>query len=153
MKPMIAIRLLGSLAFVLGTAVPVGAQEPATDFTGWLCEIDLTFPDSEYPNPNLPPGVRDRVPPSVFTNNTRKHCPANPAAESITIECRTEEGKPIPGWTGSASTHQDVPCSFNGDQCGVPGFHNSTDEPSSFDTTLNIDGSGNARLFCKFNPP
>jgi hypothetical protein len=129
MKPMIAMRLLVPLAFVLGAAMPAWAQT-ATEFTGWLCEIDLS-------SINRPPGV----PASVFTFDTRKHCPANPSVESITIECLAS----IPGWTGPSSTNR-VDCQINGDQCGVTGFVSATD------SSLNIASGGKARLFCKFNP-
>jgi hypothetical protein len=132
MKPMIAMRLLAPLAFVLGAAVPAWAQEPSTTFTGWLCEIDLSGIDP-------PPGV----PASVFTFDATKHCPGNPQSESITIECLAT----IPGWSGGASTNQDVPCQINGDQCGVPGF------VGAGDSSLNINSQGKARLFCKSNPP
>jgi hypothetical protein len=131
MKPMIAARLLGPLALVLGTAVPAWAQDAATDFTGWLCEIDLS-------GISRPPGV----PTSVFTFNTRKHCPANPPSESITIECLAT----IPGWKGPSSTTSGVPCQINGDQCGAQGFFQAVD------TSLNINSKGAARLFCKFAP-
>jgi hypothetical protein len=135
MKPMIAMRSLAALAFVLSAAVPVRAQEPSTEFTGWLCEIDLS-------GINRPPGV----PASVFTFDSTKHCPGNiqgGQSESITIECLAS----IPQWTGPASTNQNVPCRINGDQCGVPGFVSTTD------SSLNINSAGNARLFCKHNPP
>jgi hypothetical protein len=59
MKPMIAIRLLGPLTVVLGAALPAWAQ--TTDFTKWLCEIDLS----------------DLGRPSEFTIDTKKHCPGN----------------------------------------------------------------------------
>jgi hypothetical protein len=133
MKPMSATTLLGSLAIVVGAGVPVWAQVPSTDFTGWLCEIDLSHIGSR------PAGV----PASVFTVDTRKHCPSSSTAQSITIECNAL----VPGWTGSASTNQNVPCQFTGDQCGI------LVDPRFVTASLNIDGSGNARLFCKFNPP
>jgi hypothetical protein len=133
MNPMIAmmrlLRLLGPLAFVLGAAVPAWGQ--ATDLTGWLCEIDLSAI-------SRPPGT----PASVFTVDTRKHCPANPPSESITIECLAN----IPGWTGPSSANADVPCQINGDQCGRPGFFDAVD------SSLNISSNGSARLFCKFAP-
>ena len=133
MKPMIVMRLLGPLAFVLGAAVPAWAQEPSTTFTGWLCELDLS-------------GIDPPVPTSVFTFDSTKHCPGNTQggqSESITIECLAS----IPNWTGGSSTTKDVPCQISGDQCGVPGFVNATD------SSLNINSNGDARLFCKSNPP
>ena len=133
MKPMSATTLLGSLAIVVGAGLPVRAQAPSTDFTGWLCEIDLSRISSR------PAGV----PTSVFTVDTRKHCPSSSTAQSITIECNAL----VPGWTGSASTNQNVPCQFTGDQCGV------LVDPRFVDASLNIGSSGDARLFCKFNPP
>jgi hypothetical protein len=135
MKPMSATTLLGSLAIVVGAEVPVWAQTPSTDFTGWLCEIDLSRVSGR------PAGV----PTSVFTVDTRKHCPGSATDQSITIECKAL----IPGWTGSASSNQSVLCQFSGDQCGVSGFVDRRFVTAS----LNIDGGGNARLFCKFNPP
>lgn len=133
MKPMIAMRLLGSLAFVLGAAVPAWAQEPAKEFTGWLCELDL----SEI---SRPPGV----PTVVFTFDSTKRCPGNFQGgqnESVTTECLAV----IPNWTGSASANK-VDCEVDGAQCGVTGG-------TVTDASLNIDSDGNARLFCKFNPP
>ena len=129
MKPMIAMRLL-ALAFVLGATVPAWAQT-ATDLTGWLCEIDLSAI-------SRPPGT----PASVFTVDTRKHCPANPPSESITIECLAS----IPGWTGPSSTNANGPCQINGDQCGRPGFFDAVG------SSLNISTNGSARLFCTFAP-
>jgi hypothetical protein len=126
------MRLLGLAAFVLGAAVPAWAAGPATDLTGWLCEIDLSAI-------NRPPGT----PASVFTFDTRKHCPANPPSESVTIECKAN----IPGWTGPSSTNSNVPCQINGDQCGVDGFF------TAVGSSLNINSDGSARLFCKFAPP
>jgi hypothetical protein len=145
MKPMIAMRLLAPLAFVVAAAVPVRAQEMARQFTRWNCEIDLTFPNGVYPNPNLPATVRNRIPPSVFTFNTRKQCPGNTQSgvnENITIECKAL----IPGWAGRASTNKPVPCQINGDLCGVPGSFPATK------SSLNIDSAGNARLSCSVKP-
>lgn len=131
MKSMIAMRLLGPLAFVVAAAVPAGAQEPALEKSGFLCELDLT-------------GIKNKptgIPKSVFTLDSRKHCPSGKPGPNrgITIECLAH----IDEWpAGKSSNNKNHPCKFNGDQCGVPGFITTTG-------TLNIDASGNARLFCK----
>ena len=131
MKSKMAMRFLGPLVLVLAVAAPAGAQEPALEKSGFLCELDLTNIK------NKPNGI----PKSVFTLDSRKHCPSgNPAPNrGITIECLAK----IPGWSGGkASNNKNHPCKFNGKQCGVPNFITTTG-------TLNIDASGNARLFCK----
>jgi hypothetical protein len=131
MKSKMAMRFLGPLVLVLAVAASAGAAEPATEKLGFLCELDLT-------------GIKNKpngIPMSVFTLDSRKHCPSgNPAPNrGITIECLAK----IPGWpTGKSSNNKNYPCQFNGDQCGVPGFITTAG-------TLNIDSSGNARLFCK----
>jgi hypothetical protein len=135
MKPMIAMRLLGSLAFVLGAAVPAWAQEPAKEFRGWLCELDLS-------QISLPPEYSGPL--FVWTFDSTKRCPGNfqgGQSESVTTECLAV----IPNWTGSASTNK-VDCEVDGAQCGVTGG-------TVTDASLNIDSAGNARLFCNFNPP
>jgi hypothetical protein len=126
MKSKIVKRLLGPLAFVVAVAVPAGAQAASTEFEGFLCELDLSGIK------NKPPGVPD----SVFTFDSRKHCPGN--NKNITIECRAS----IPEWTGKASSNKNVPCRINGNQCGVPDF-------MATKSTLTISASGNAHLFCK----
>jgi hypothetical protein len=123
MKPMIAIRLLGPLTVVLGAALPAWAQ--TTDFTKWLCEIDLS----------------DLGRPSEFTIDTKKHCPGNDPTQSVTIECNAT----IANFTGPASTMK-VPCSISGDQCGFP-------DTFFLDTqaSRNINSAGEVRLFCRVN--
>jgi len=126
-----ALKVLGTLVLVLAVAAPAGAQESALEKSGFLCELDLA-------------GIKNKpngIPQSVFTLDSRKHCPSGRPGPNrgITIECLAK----IPGWsTGKASNNKNYPCQFNGDQCGVPGFIKTTG-------TLNIDSSGNARLFCK----
>jgi hypothetical protein len=134
MKSKLAIRLLAPLALVLAVAAPAGAQEPALEKLGFLCELDLT-------GIKKPPGVPASVFKSHYTLSSRKHCPSGKPGPNrgITIECLAK----ITGWpAGKASNNKNHPCKFNGDQCGVPGFITTTG-------TLNIDSSGNARLFCK----
>ena len=144
MKAKMVKRFLGPLVLVLAVAAS-GAQGASVDKLGVLCEIDLT--KIKISNKPPPPSV----PKSVFTLNTRKHCPSStpPNPNQITLECLAKiptctPANPTSCWpAGKASNNQNVQCQVNGDACGAPGFF-----PAG-KGTLNIDSSGNARLFCK----
>jgi hypothetical protein len=124
------------LGFQIGPAMGQSGTDPATQFTGFLCEINLGengLNTSQYVSPLVKDGI-------IFTFNSSKLCTGSAPGENIKIDCTGR----IPGWKGANINLQDVPCTVGGAACGTPGILTATNN------RLSVDASGNATLTCQY---
>ena len=114
---LILAPILATLLACLPTAA--WAQTiPSTDFSGFLCKIDLT-------ENNQTGGV-------VYTLQSHKHCSGSPSSLNIFIDCSA----PVPGFTGPSVTIKNVPCTIGGAACGVAGDSGGPDPDPDVDNIL-----------------
>jgi hypothetical protein len=123
---MIPARSLLCGLLVAAGGFPAAAQDAATKFSGFLCEIDLA-------GNNLQGGV-------VYTFESNKLCTNSQTSEKIKIDCSAR----VPGWTGGAVTVDNVACTVSGAACGIPG-----DLLTATNNRLTVDAAGNALLTCQ----
>jgi hypothetical protein len=123
----LARSLLCGLLVVAGSlpAAAQGGTDPATKFSGFLCEINLQ-------ENGLPGGI-------VYTFDSEKLCTGSAPNENIKLDCSAK----IPNWTGGR-VNKDVACTISGAACGVRGILTATNNK------LKIDASGNATLSCQY---
>jgi hypothetical protein len=122
---------------MLMAASTTGAYAQVTEFTSWVCVIDLEQAlgaDFTALGP-LPREVRT-------TNSTKKCTGSNIPSENIQIDCIAELGD---AWRGGQRVYQGVGCQIFQGQCGQPGF------VTAQGGRLSINTSGTAMLSCARN--
>ena len=132
------VMLLVAVTILIGTALANRVRAaPATQFGGFLCEINLA--DRLSPLPSGVPG-------SVFTNSSTKLCTGTSSSQNVKITCVAT----VPNWpAGSTVSPTKVPCTLNVGQCaGCAG----KGLLSATNSNLTIDASGHAQLICQFQP-
>jgi hypothetical protein len=136
------MRLAGPLLcglLVGAQALPAAAQkrtDPATRFSGFLCEINLQENGLNTPS-RLAPPVQGG---SVYTFESRKLCTGSAPGENIKLDCTAR----IPGWKGGRVDVKDPPCTIAGAACGLPGILTAANN------RLKIDAAGSATLSCQY---
>lgn len=120
----------------LGPAMGQTSTDPATKFSGFLCEINLGE-NGLNTSQHVSPPVKDGI---VFTFESSKLCTGSAPSENIKIDCA---GK-VPGWKGGSVTLQNVPCTVGGAACGAPGLLTATNNK------LSVDAAGNVTLTCQY---
>lgn len=139
-----SLGLLASALFALGSATPALSQTgPATKFSRFICEIDLSV------LPVSPPGD-----PSVFTFNSTRLCAGAASRRNVKLECEDV----IPGWTLGNVSATNFVCTINGDTCGLappprpqPGSENAPFLTAT-QQQLTVSAAGKAKLTCFFKP-
>jgi hypothetical protein len=137
--------LLAPILLALLSGTPAFAQtEPATHFSNFVCEIDVSVVGF-----TLPDGTT-----SVDTFDSTRLCTGEASALNVKIECADT----IPGWNRGQQSASGFPCTINGDTCGLapppppqPGSENAPFLTTT-DSNLTVTPGGAAQLSCFFKP-
>jgi hypothetical protein len=136
--------LLVSTLLALGSATPASSQavkEPATKFSGFICEIDLSVLPVDFP---LPDGT------SVFTFKSRRECAGSASRRNVKLECEDV----IPGWNLGNVSATNFICTINGDTCNLTPRPGDPNAPflTATQQQLTVSAAGKAKLTCFFKP-
>jgi hypothetical protein len=137
--------LLAPILLALASGTPAFAQtEPATQFSNFVCEIDVSVVGF-----TLADGTT-----SVDTFDSTRLCTGAASARNVKLECEDT----IPGWNRGQQSASGFPCTINGDTCGLapppppqPGSENAPFLTTT-DSALNVTPGGAAKLTCFFKP-
>lgn len=143
--------LLAAWLVVAGTGPAALGQDtdPASQFSGFYCEIDLADPAIA----GVPAAFRQ----SFLTADTDKLCTGSKSSENVKLDCRTL----IEGWPGGTINDRTFVCRINGAPCDVGATTFDDGDPDTEPTdpdsilvanaqSLMIDRAGNAVLTCQF---
>ena len=119
------------------------ANEPATQFFNFVCEIDLSVVPVGF---KLADGTT-----SLFTFASRKLCTGAASVRNVKLECQDT----VPGWNKGNQSVSGFLCTINGDRCNLEPRPGDLSAPflTATASTLTVDASGVANLTCFYKPP
>jgi len=134
------------MVLALWTGTPVFAQSTgsATQFSNFICQIDLSVLQPPF---TLPDGTR-----SLFTFNSTRLCTGTASARNVKLTCSDA----IPNWPqGTTASTKNFVCTINGETCNLAPMAGDQSAPqlTATDQNLTVDTTGLAQLTCFYKPP